>query len=402
MKKGNGVIYFLLLFIASLLAELYCMLQFRNDYITIIGVGIVTLIAAYLVMDGIKGWWTRYLNDRDDMQRVIQDELLEQLDERIKDSAKLQKALYVTVKKMFPVLEEEKDQIAAIKGEIVSDLSESQITAAKLIIKYNREDNRRMESTQKEMQEDMQKELERIGTLIDTWKNSEKGSKENGSVDLAPLMSIINQNNSDMKREVSDGFRSVDDGLDELKDAMASLEQVMSSVSLREEEQPARKPRTTRKRAKVAGKQEEKKQEESAQAESVQPDPVIEEARAGAGQMVQEAAAAVVKELESLPEPSVEESAPELPVEEPVPEPSVEEAEPEPAVDLSDPNKQLSPDEIAALFASAGSGATEVTASEPEPQPEPEPEPAPEPEPVDPNKPMSPEEIAALFASMGQ
>ena len=143
MKKGNGVIYFLLLFIASLLAELYCMLQFRNDYITIIGVGIVTLIAAYLVMDGIKGWWTRYLNDRDDMQRVIQDELLEQLDERIKDSAKLQKALYVTVKKMFPVLEEEKDQIAAIKGEIVSDLSESQITAAKLIIKYNREDNRR-------------------------------------------------------------------------------------------------------------------------------------------------------------------------------------------------------------------------------------------------------------------
>ena len=79
MKKGNGIIYFTLLFIASLLAELYCMFQFRNDYITIIGVGIITLIAAYLVMDSMKGLCTRYLNDRDDMNRVIQDELLEKL-----------------------------------------------------------------------------------------------------------------------------------------------------------------------------------------------------------------------------------------------------------------------------------------------------------------------------------
>ncbi|MGN0153627.1 MAG: hypothetical protein ACI4A3_04200, partial [Lachnospiraceae bacterium] len=60
--------------------------------------------------------------------------------------------------------------------------------------------------------------------------------------------------------------------------------------------------------------------------------------------------------------------------------------------DLDDPNKQLSPDEIAALFAAA------------EPAPKKAEQPAPEPvkvEPLsdDPNKQLSPDEIAALFAA---
>ncbi|MCI5856629.1 MAG: hypothetical protein MR016_04595, partial [Agathobacter sp.] len=69
---------------------------------------------------------------------------------------------------------------------------------------------------------------------------------------------------------------------------------------------------------------------------------------------------------------------------------------------LSDPNKQLSPDEIAALFASM---TDDVTNSTPEPAAE---EPAPVAEPPktpdvdlsDPNRQLSPDEIAALFSSM--
>ena len=64
-------------------------------------------------------------------------------------------------------------------------------------------------------------------------------------------------------------------------------------------------------------------------------------------------------------------------------------AEPVAATPVSDdPNKQLSPDEIAALFASA------------EPAPKKEPVKV-EPVSADPNKQLSPDEIAALFASMG-
>ena len=82
----------------------------------------------------------------------------------------------------------------------------------------------------------------------------------------------------------------------------------------------------------------------------------------------------------------------------------------EPAVStIDDPNKQLSADEIAALFAAA-----EPAPSKPEPAPEPDEEEPftptftvvgkstdelPEEEPVDPNKQLSPDEIAALFAA---
>ena len=82
------------------------------------------------------------------------------------------------------------------------------------------------------------------------------------------------------------------------------------------------------------------------------------------------------------------------PKKEPAPEPVA------PATVSDDPNKQLSADEIAALFAAA-----DPAPKKEEPVAE-EPAPAPEPvkvEPVsdDPNKQLSPDEIAALFASIG-
>ena len=115
------------------------------------------------------------------------------------------------------------------------------------------------------------------------------------------------------------------------------------------------------------------------------PEPVVEEP------------APVVEE----PEPVVEEAAPVIEEPEPVveePAPVVEEPAPAaaPEPDLSDPNKQLSPDEIAALFASM---TDEVTDSAPQPAVE-EPPKAPEADLSDPNRQLSPDEIAALFSSM--
>ncbi len=85
--------------------------------------------------------------------------------------------------------------------------------------------------------------------------------------------------------------------------------------------------------------------------------------------------------VESEEEPEIPAIEPEEPV---IPAISTENA---------DPNKQLSADEIAALFASAAGAA-------PEPEPEPEPEKPPMPDLSDPNKTLSPDEIAALFANM--
>ena len=97
---------------------------------------------------------------------------------------------------------------------------------------------------------------------------------------------------------------------------------------------------------------------------------------------------------------------------EPIPEPEPV-AAPEPA---SDSNRSLSPDEIAALFANMGNDSTSEAKEEPVQEPAPEviekptvaektEAPAdstqPMPDSSDPNKALSPDEIAALFASMG-
>ena len=113
-------------------------------------------------------------------------------------------------------------------------------------------------------------------------------------------------------------------------------------------------------------------------------------------------------ESEPEPGPEPEPAAPEPEPAAPEPE-SISELEPEtapaPAVEIpDDPNASLTPEQIAAMFASAAAPEPEAS-----PEPEPEPEPIPEPEvapapaveiPDDPNASLTPEQIAALFANV--
>ena len=133
------------------------------------------------------------------------------------------------------------------------------------------------------------------------------------------------------------------------------------------------------------------------------PEPVVEEA--------------TIVEPEPEPEPvAVIEPEPVIEAPEPVVEssPAAEEAVTEPVAEEavadttnSDPNRQLSADEIAALFASANGGTGEAKSEPPaeavtEPVPEVKEEPA-KPPVVDlnnTNRNLTPDEIAALFSSM--
>ena len=119
-----------------------------------------------------------------------------------------------------------------------------------------------------------------------------------------------------------------------------------------------------------------------------------------------------IEEAEELVEPD---PIPEEAIVEEADDENLPEEELSPMPDLSDPNRAMSPDEIAALFANMGNDDNAEKAGEPvEETVEPEdiPEPIEEPEavkeaplqpeePADPNKALSPDEIAALFASMG-
>ena len=119
-----------------------------------------------------------------------------------------------------------------------------------------------------------------------------------------------------------------------------------------------------------------------------------------------------IEEAEELVEPD---PIPEEAIVEEADDENLPEEELPPMPDLSDPNRAMSPDEIAALFANMGNDDNAEKAGEPAEEtvePEDIPEPIEEPEavkeaplqpeePADPNKALSPDEIAALFASMG-
>lgn len=119
-----------------------------------------------------------------------------------------------------------------------------------------------------------------------------------------------------------------------------------------------------------------------------------------------------IEEAEELVEPD---PIPEDAIVEEANDGNLPEEELSPMPDLSDPNRAMSPDEIAALFANMGNDNNADKVEEPAEEtvePEDIPEPIEEPEavkeaplqpeePADPNKALSPDEIAALFASMG-
>lgn len=119
-----------------------------------------------------------------------------------------------------------------------------------------------------------------------------------------------------------------------------------------------------------------------------------------------------IEEAEELVEPD---PIPEEAIVDEADDENLPEEELPPMPDLSDPNRSMSPDEIAALFANMGNDDNADKAGEPAEEtvePEDIPEPIEEPEavkeaplqpeePADPNKALSPDEIAALFASMG-
>ena len=124
-----------------------------------------------------------------------------------------------------------------------------------------------------------------------------------------------------------------------------------------------------------------------------------------------------VVEIPHVPEPEPVSEVPHIPEPEPVVEPSPAAEEAVADTTNSDPNRQLSADEIAALFASANAGATEpesepaekvitepVTEAPQAPEPEPVSEPEPAKSPVvdlnNTNRNLTPDEIAALFSSM--
>ena len=354
-KAKIQVIFLILISTLVLLADFYAIINYPKEYMLIAEITVIFMICLWGVISGFFS-----------LSALKEDRREEQYDSIFKS----EKASYLMLRKYFDEIEE-KIEILQKESKIpTEDIINAQKGIAKVVINRNKENADAIMNSNEQ--------------LMETFEHLENKLKESNDFIIENQKNVIYDNLKDImeKQQVLS---------DSIKDMEIRLSQAITANPIQFTANVEMPKQTT-------------DAPQSAPAMEAIPEPVVEEAAIAEPEPV-----AVIE-----PEPVIEAPEPE-----PVVEPSPAAAEAVAATTNSDPNRQLSADEIAALFASANASATEPE-SEPaekvitEPVTEapqaPEPEPVVEPSPAaaeavaattnsDPNRQLSADEIAALFAS---
>ena len=354
-KAKIQVIFLILISTLVILADFYAIINYPKEYMLIAAITVIFMICLWGVISGFFS-----------LSALKEDRREEQYDSIFKS----EKASYFMLRKYFDEIEG-KIEILQKESKIpTEDIINAQKGIAKVVINRNKENADAIMNSNEQ--------------LMETFEHLENKLKESNDFIIESQKNVIYDNLKDImeKQQVLS---------DSIKDMEIRLSQAITANPIQFT-------------ANVEMPKQTIDAPQSAPAMEAIPEPVVEEAAIAEPEPV-----AVIE-----PEPVIEAPEPEPVVE---PSPVAEEA----VADTtdSDPNRQLSADEIAALFASANAGATEPE-SEPtekvitEPVTEapqvPEPEPVVEPSPAaeeavadttnsDPNRQLSADEIAALFAS---
>jgi hypothetical protein len=354
-KAKIQVIFLILISTLVLLADFYAIINYPKEYMLIAAITVIFMICLWGVISGFFS-----------LSALKEDRREEQYDSIFKS----EKASYLMLRKYFDEIEE-KIEILQKESKIpTEDIINAQKGIAKVVINRNKENADAIMNSNEQ--------------LMETFEHLENKLKESNDFIIENQKNVIYDNLKDImeKQQVLS---------DSIKDMEIRLSQAITANPIQFTANVEMPKQTT-------------DAPQSAPAMEAIPEPVVEEAAIAEPEPV-----AVIE-----PEPVIEAPEPEPVVE---PSPVAEEAVAD--TTNSDPNRQLSADEIAALFASANASATEPE-SEPaekvitEPVTEaphvPEPEQVVEPSPVaeeavadttnsDPNRQLSADEIAALFAS---
>ena len=370
-KAKIQVIFLILISTLVILADFYAIINYPKEYMLIAAITVIFMICLWGVISGFFS-----------LSALKEDRREEQYDSIFKS----EKASYLMLRKYFDEIEG-KIEILQKESKIpTEDIINAQKGIAKVVINRNKENADAIMSSNEQ--------------LMETFEHLENKLKESNDFIIESQKNVIYDNLKDImeKQQVLS---------DSIKDMEIRLSQAITANPIQFTTNVEMPKQTT-------------DAPQSAPAMEMIPEPVVEEAAIAEPEPV-----AVIE-----PEPVIEAPEPESVVEpshaaEAVTEPAAEEAVAD--TTNSDPNRQLSADEIAALFASANASATEPE-SEPakevitEPVSEtphvPEPEPVVEPGPAaeavtepaaeeavadttnsDPNRQLSADEIAALFAS---
>ena len=355
-KAKIQVIFLILISTLVILADFYAIINYPKEYMLIAAITVIFMICLWGVISGFFS-----------LSALKEDRREEQYDSIFKS----EKASYLMLRKYFDEIEG-KIEILQKESKIpTEDIINAQKGIAKVVINRNKENADAIMNSNEQ--------------LMETFEHLENKLKESNDFIIESQKNVIYDNLKDImeKQQVLS---------DSIKDMEIRLSQAITANPIQFTANVEMPKQTT-------------DAPQSAPAMEAIPEPVVEEAAIAEPEPV-----AVIE-----PEPVVE--TPHVPEPEPVVEPSPAAGEAVADTTNSDPNRQLSADEIAALFASANAGATEPE-SEPaeevitEPVTDapqaPEPEPVSEAEPVkspvvdlnNTNRNLTPDEIAALFSSM--
>ena len=371
-KAKIQVIFLILISTLVILADFYAIINYPKEYMLIAAITVIFMICLWGVISGFFS-----------LSALKEDRREEQYDSIFKS----EKASYLMLRKYFDEIEG-KIEILQKESKIpTEDIINAQKGIAKVVINRNKENADAIMNSNEQ--------------LMETFEHLENKLKESNDFIIESQKNVIYDNLKDImeKQQVlSDSIKDMEIRLSQA--ITANPIQFTANVEM---------PKQTTDAPQSAPAMEAIPEPESVQAnESEQiPEPIpVNEPEP-------------VVETPHVPEPEPVSETPHIPEPEPVVEPGPAAEESVADTTNSDPNRQLSADEIAALFASANAGATEPE-SEPaeevitEPVTEaphvPEPEPVVEPSPAadeavadttnsDPNRQLSADEIAALFAS---
>lgn len=343
-KAKIQVIFLILISTLVILADFYAIINYPKEYMLIAAITVIFMICLWGVISGFFS-----------LSALKEDRREEQYDSIFKS----EKASYLMLRKYFDEIEG-KIEILQKESKIpTEDIINAQKGIAKVVINRNKENADAIMNSNEQ--------------LMETFEHLENKLKESNDFIIESQKNVIYDNLKDImeKQQVLS---------DSIKDMEIRLSQAITANPIQFTANVEMPKQTT-----------DAPQSASAMESIPEPIPVNE------------------------PEPVVE--IPHVPEPEPVVEPGPAAEESVADTTNSDPNRQLSADEIAALFASANAGATEpesepaeevitepVTEAPQAPEPEPVSEPEPAKSPVvdlnNTNRNLTPDEIAALFSSM--
>ena len=387
-KTMLQLMFMILIFTVVLLTDFYAIINYPEEYILIAVITVILLIYLWGVVNGFL------------TLRTLKEERRE---EQYDSIFKSEKASYLMLKKYFEEIEEK----IAILQEASKVPTEAIIGAqkgiAKVVINRNKENADAIMGSNEQ--------------LLDAVERFDARLKESDEFIIENQKNVLYENLKeimDRQQTLSDSIKDMEIRLSQVIAAnpvqfTANVEMPKTITAMPSVSEAASQPVTAQnspiKHEVVDDFIVPAVDEPVDMAAAVEPaaEPIAEPTIAPVAEQVNTAA-------EPVAEPIMEQKPVETPASKPEsasePEPVVEPAPAteEAAADTanSDPNRQLSADEIAALFAGANAGAGEPeSASEPEPVVEPAPateEATADTANSDPNRQLSADEIAALFA----